>query len=207
MNDTEYLNSLLQQEKSMGINTPSMIPVPSIYPSQNQQTFEEHRPNLSREPSAEEKIQMMGAILGTTMQQASKADSDYVDLGNPQGFRERAAARQNLYKIAENLDKQRDAIRRGQQTNLNPINTPVINEPVIPNFINTQQISQINQQLSSNKKEIPYNDPNQLEFDFKQTSNDDILNEIIKLNNKINNLYDELINIKMLLNTSKKKLK
>lgn len=203
MNDTDYLNSLLEQEKSLA-NQPTMIPIPSLHPQQSHENILPPQ-QLSRDPSPEEKIQMMGTLLGMAMRDASKADSDYIDLGNPQGFRERAAARQNLYKIAENLDKQREAIKKGQQNNLNPINAPVINEPNIPNFINTTNTNIVNQY--QNKQQDNKEISNQLEFNFNEPSINDILNEIIKLNNKFNDLYEQILLIRSLLNQNKKKLK
>lgn len=209
MTDTEYLNSMLQQESLKG-GGPSMIPIPN---NNSTQQNNERPPVLSRDPTPEEKIQMMGAILGATMQQASKADSDYVDLGNPQGFREREAARQNLYKIAENLDQQRNAIKRGQQVNLNPVNIPVIKEPVIPNFIspNNQTVPQT-YNISNNVQQT-INQPqaqeqiSQLEFNFNEPTNSDIIDAIAKLNDKVNSIIIQLQTINNMLNTNKKKLK
>lgn len=208
MSDTEYLNSLLQQESLM--QKPLMIPIPNNTMQQNNE-----KPVLSRDPTPEEKIQMMGAILGATMQQASKADSDYVNLGNPQGFREREAARQNLYKIAENLDQQRNAIKRGQQVNLNPINVPIIKEPIVPNFVSstnqspsvqTYNFPNNNIQQTTNQSQIQ-EQSNQLEFNFNEPTNSNIIDAITKLNDKINSIIIQLQIINNTLNTSKKKLK
>jgi len=217
MNDTDYLNALLEQEKQKMQTSSAFPPVaPTVIPAVEQpNTSYEARPAITREPSPEEKIKLMGMMLGETMQGAMHADSAYVNYGNAAGFAERDAARANLYKIAENLDKQRDALRRGQQKDLKPVTVPVIAEPVVPNFVDPQITARPPQPLPES---IPYtatprevyqnNDPAQLEFDFKKATLDDVLDSLIKLINKVNDIESEIRDIKILIaNKGKKKLK
>lgn len=217
MNDTDYLNALLEQEKQKIQTSSAFPPVAStVIPAVEQpNTSYEARPAITREPSPEEKIKLMGMMLGETMQGAMHADSAYVNYGNAAGFAERDAARANLYKIAENLDKQRDALRRGQQKDLKPVTVPVIAEPVVPNFVDQQLTAQPiqtpiqNTPYTSTPREVyQNNDPTQLEFDFKKATLDDVLDSLIKLINKVNDIESEIRDIKILIaNKGKKKLK
>ena len=226
MNDTDYLNALLEQEKQKMLASSAFPPVaPTVIPAVEQpNTSYEARPAITREPSPEEKIKLMGMMLGETMQGAMHADSAYVNYGNAAGFAERDAARANLYKIAENLDKQRDALRRGQQKDLKPVTVPVIAEPVVPNFVDPQITARPPQPLPEsipytatprevypqNQEKVNYqnHDSSQLEFDFKKATLDDVLDSLIKLINKVNDIESEIRDIKILIaNKGKKKLK
>lgn len=239
MTEDEYLSTLLNNQTVAA--QPQLIPIPSLEPPtqppvqqpiQNIQNNQNpHTGNVKPlQPkiiSPEEKINALGKVLGAVYGNAIDADSKYIDLGNPNGFRERDAARENLKKIAYNLDQQKQAIKQGRQRDLRPVDTIEKHEPVIPNFVEEykQVITQpIQNPIYSNQPVYATNQPSvvinnnqlperqikndsQLEFNFKEYTIEDVLNEISKLQSKINDINILLTKIDYQLTSDKKKLK
>lgn len=225
--DDQYLNELLADVKSSANNgVPKMIPLPSLEPpKQTRQLYEKNpytgevvpvmdtsrpRPDvpLSREPTPMEKIKMLGQMVAGTYQQAMQVESKHVSDLESYGSTDkgqRMAMMGGLQKMAVNLDKQSEAIKRGQN-NVVLTNTNIEEiEPNVPQFVdintpqgNTRIVSNSPNYIPQKPRTVvaPIKDDNQLELDFGDRS----LEDVAKINEKIySKILDLEYNIKEII--------
>lgn len=151
------------------------------------------------------KIKAMGELLGVTFAHASNIENTHDP--NDADRMTRIVQLENMKKVANALDKQLIAAKQGENVNLNINHNAMVKEPIIPQFVQTN--NQSNTVSNSNVKKIQSDsntqqiDDKQLYFNFKDYTNEDVINAIAKLNSKI----DDIILILNDIVKTKKKLK